>query len=218
MPTSTCGWGGYFLGGQGRVYSSFSAKPFPFGNVDEGVQDTRAEILIGMDFNVNPMSAVIAVRAADECHVLDALEVKTSNTEEMAAELRSRYPSRRIIVCPDPSGKARKTSAPVGQTDFTILQRAGFEVRAPDAAPLVVDRVNNAQAMYRAGERRRVRIHPRAQPLITALSNLTYKEGTSQPDKKSGFDHICDAFDYLLWQEFNVLERRPSVTISTWES
>lgn len=197
--------GGYFLGGKGRVYSSFLNKPYPAGNIDEEVEDTGGEILVGMDFNVNPMSAVIAVRAADECHVLAALEVETSNTEEMAAELRARYPNRRVIVCPDPSGKARKTSAPVGQTDFTILQRNGFEVRAPNAAPLVVDRINNAQAMYASGERRRIRIHPRAQALITALSNLTYKEGTSQPDKKSGFDHICDAFDYLLWSEFNVL-------------
>jgi len=54
--------------------------------------------------------------------------------------------------------------------------------------------------------KRRVRIHPRAKAVITGLSNLVYKEETSQPDKKSGFDHITDAFGYLLWQEFNVLE------------
>jgi hypothetical protein len=81
-----------------------------------------------------------------------------------------------------------------------------------------VDRVNNAQQMFSHGERRRVRIHPRAKALTTGLANLTYKEGTSQPDKKSGFDHICDALGYLLWQEFNVLERPPTVSISTWES
>lgn len=190
---------------EGRVYSSFNNKPWPEGNVDESVEDTGAEILVGMDFNVNPMSAAIAVRAADECHVLDALQVETSNTEEMAAEIKRRYPGRRVIICPDPSGKARKTSAPVGQTDFTILQRAGFEVRAPSKAPPVVDRVNNAQAMYLQSGRRRVKVHPRAAALTSALSNLQYKEGTSIRDKASGFDHICDAFDYLLWQEFNVL-------------
>jgi hypothetical protein len=209
--------GGYFLGGNGRVYSSFKNRPSPEGNIDEAVQDTGAELLVGMDFNVNPMSAVVSVRAGDTCLILDALEIQTSNTEEMAAELKRRYPKRRIIVCPDPAGKQRKTSAPVGQTDFTILQRHGFEVRAPSAAPLVVDRINNAQAMYfdPATGRRRVRIHPKAKALVTGLSNLTYKEGTSQPDKKSGFDHICDATDYLLWQEFNVLATRPSVRMSS---
>ena len=159
------------------------------------------------------MSAVVAVRAADECLVLAAIELPVSNTEEMAAEIARRYPNRRVIVCPDPAGRQRKTSAPVGQTDFTILQRYGFTVRAPSAAPPVVDRENNANAMYRdlTTGRRRVRIHPDAKALITGLANLTYKDGTSQRDKKSGFDHICDAMDYLLWQEFNVLVKPPTV-------
>jgi hypothetical protein len=197
---------------EGRVYSSFVNAPYPRGNIDDTVRDLGAEIYVGQDFNVNPMASVIAVRAVDECHVIDAMELHVSNTEQVAAEVQRRYPGRRIIVCPDPSGNARKTSAPVGQTDFTILRRAGFEVRAPSAAPLIVDRENNANAMYLQGDRRRVRIHPRAKPLITALKNLTYKEGTSQRDKASGFDHICDAFDYLLWQEFNVLARRTATT------
>jgi phage terminase large subunit len=34
--------GGYFFGGNGRVYSSFLNKPFPAGNVDEGVSDSRS--------------------------------------------------------------------------------------------------------------------------------------------------------------------------------
>ena len=200
--------GGYNLGGRGRVYSSYRAKPYPEGNLDEGVEDTGAEILVGMDFNVHPMTAVIGVRVTDELHILEALEIDTSNTHEMAAELRRRYPDRKVIVCPDPSGRARKTSA-AGRTDFTILEHAGFEVRAPSRAPLVRDRENNANAMYHDPDtdRRRVRIHPvDARPLTTALANLTYKEGTSIRDKASGFDHICDAMDYLMWQEFNVLE------------
>ena len=200
---------------EGRVYSSFSKKPFPDGNVDESVTDTGGEILVGQDFNVNPMASVIAVRVADECHVIDAINIDSSNTAEVAEELNQRYPNRRIIVCPDPSGKARKTSAAVGVTDFTILSNAGFEVRAPRAAPAVVDRVNNSQAMFLQDGRRRVRIHPRAVPLIKALSGLAYKEGTSIRDKASGFDHPCDALDYLLWQEFNVLVDEPSVGFTT---
>lgn len=199
--------GGYFFGGNGRVYSSFINKPYPAGNIDESVQDTGGELLVGMDFNVNPMSAVVAVRAADECLVLDSIEIQTSNTEEMADELQRRYPNRKIIVCPDPAGKQRKSSAPVGQTDFTILQRHGFQVRAPNAAPPVVDRINNSQQMFLHEERRRVRIHPRAKALRTGLANHIYKEGTSQPEK-GAFDHITDSLGYLLWQEFNVLENR----------
>jgi hypothetical protein len=201
---------------EGRVYSSFSVKPFPAGNVDASVEDTGGEILVGQDFNVNPMASVIAVRAVDECHVLDALELGTSNTEEVMAEIKRRYPSRRVVVCPDPAGKQRHTNAPVGETDFTIITRAGFQIRAPEAAPPVVDRVNNTQAMLLQGTRRRVRVHPRAKPLISGLKNLTYKEGTSIRDKASGFDHICDALDYLLWQEFNVLVEPSHFGTTKW--
>lgn len=199
--------GGYFLGGAGRVYSNFRNRPYPEGNIDESITDHGGQLFVGMDFNVNPMSAVIAIRAGDECLILDALEIQTSNTEEMADELRGRYRNRSIVICPDPSGRQRKTSAPAGQTDFTILQRAGFEVRAPKGPPPVRDRENNANSMYhdKYTGRRRCRIHPRAVKLITGLANLVYKEDTSQRDKKSRYDHICDAADYLLWQEFNAL-------------
>lgn len=190
---------------EGRVYSSFSGAFFPLGNVDPSVIDTGGDILVGQDFNVNPMASVIGVRVVDELHILDALEVPVSNTEQVMEEIKRRYPNRRVIVCPDPAGKQRHSNAKVGQTDYTIIQSFGFKIHAPDASPAVVDRENNANAMFLQGARRRVRIHPRAKPLITALKNLTYKEGTSIRDKGSGFDHVCDANDYLLWSEFNVL-------------
>jgi hypothetical protein len=195
---------------QGRVYDNFDRTESV-----EPVDDTGAELYVGMDFNVNPMSAVIAVRAADEAHIIDSLEIMTSNTEEMAAELRARYPDRTVIACPDPTGRARKTVAPVSVTDFTILERHGFEVRAPRKAPPVVDRVNNTQSMLLSGDgRRRVKVHPRCGKLIRGLDGLTYKEGTSQIDKASGLDHITDALGYLLWSEWNLLENRSLETFT----
>lgn len=228
---------GYNLGRSGRVYSSFVNRAFPDGNLDDTIVDTGAELLVGMDFNVNPMSAVVAQRAGNECLVLDALEIPTSNTEEMAAELVRRYPPRpdgrgrliprRIVVCPDPAGRQRKTSAPVGQTDFTILSRAGFDVRAPMAAPPVVDRINNTNSMLGTKVAdgkilRRCRIHPRATALRQSLANLVYKvtnsgERTSQPDKKHGYDHMTDALGYLLWEEFNVLDAGGTVGFSSFD-
>lgn len=202
--------GGYFLGRGGRVYSSFENRPYPEGNIDESIRDHGGDLLVGMDFNVNPMSAVVAIRAGDECLVIDAIEIMTSNTEEMATELRTRYPNRRIVVCPDPAGRQRKTSAPVGQTDFTILQRAGFEVRAQNAPPPVVDRINNTQAALFRDGRRRCRVLPKARALILSLANQVYKEGTSQPEKGQ-YDHLNDALGYLLWQEFNVLQNNHAV-------
>src|SRR3990172_9696253 len=188
-----------------RVYDYFDRRH----NL-ASVQDTGGDLLVGMDFNVNPMSWVEAVAVGDECHVLAALELPVSNTEEVAQEIRRRHPlPRRIIVCPDPSGRAHKTSAG-GITDLTILTRAGFMVDAANAAPGIVDRINNTQAMLlNADGRRRCKIHPSAaKPLVKALDGLTFKKDSRVPDKTDGLDHITDALGYLLWQRFNVTTNR----------
>jgi hypothetical protein len=197
----------------GRVYDAFRWADAPAGNL-AAVEDTGAELLVGLDFNINPMSVVLAVKVADELHVLDAWQIQTSNTEEVAREIRARFPNRSIIVYPDPSGNARKTSAPAGQTDFTILRSHGFRVVAPAAAPMVVDRINAVQALLcNAEDRRRLLIHPRATALLRALDGLSYKPGTSAPDKAGGFDHITDALGYLVWSGCNPI-RVNAVTIS----
>ena len=190
----------------GRVYDYFSREAFPEGHIDADIVELIDQpIYVGQDFNVNPMAGVIAQKLGDQCIVLDSFEIQVSNTEEVGREILRRYPNRQVIFCPDPSGKARKTSAG-GKTDFTILEKMGFKVRAPARAPEVKDRINNVQSNLRTAEGAiHVRIHPRATHLIRALDGMTYKEGTSEPDKTSGLDHVCDAFGYLMWQEFNRL-------------
>lgn len=189
----------------GRVYDNFDRVL----NVSAAAEDTETELLVGMDFNVNPMSCVLGVARGDVLHIFDALEVRTSNTEEVAAELRRRYPARRLIICPDPSGNAHKTSAVAGETDFTILRRHGFFIDAAHKAPLIPDRINAVQAMLKdANGTRRLYLHPRAKALVRSLDGLTYKEDTSIPDKASGLDHMADALGYLIWQRFNLLSSR----------
>jgi hypothetical protein len=43
---------------------------------------------------------------------------------------------------------------------------------------------------------------------IEALERQTYKEGTSQPDKDSGYDHMNDALGYLVDYLFPVQRQR----------
>jgi hypothetical protein len=193
----------------GRVYSNFD-------NAESvaDVSDIGGSLLVGMDFNVDPMTAVISVRVADQLHVIDEILMKDSNTELMTEELKERYPRRPITVYPDPSGRARKTSAPVGRTDFAILGNAGFEVRAPRNAHPVIDRINTVQAALKtADNKRRLFIHPRCKNVIRSLDGLTYIDGSHQPDKSSGLDHIADAIGYLVMGELplrrNIEPRRP---------
>lgn len=187
-----------------RVYSAFDRNK----NVDPGVVDLGQDILVGMDFNVNPMSAVLSNRVTDQLHVFDEIEIENGNTEEMCEEIKHRYPNRKIIVYPDPSGRARKTSAPVGQTDFTILRSYGFRVVAPKKAPAVVDRINEVNAICEnAKGQRRLFINSKCGKLIKSLDGLTYKKDTSQPDKTLGLDHITDALGYKAHQEFPIVKK-----------
>lgn len=189
---------------EGRVYRNFSYAH----NVSSDVCDLGGSVLVGMDFNVDPMTAVLASRASDELHAWGEIVIRNGNTEEMAAEIRGRYPDRRIEVYPDPSGRARKTSAPVGQTDFTLLEREKLRTNAPSQAPAVVDRINEVNALLCNTEgRRRLFVHPDCKHLTEALDDLVYKEGTSQPDKSMGLDHITDALGYLVHVEFPIQDR-----------
>lgn len=190
-----------------RVYSCFSRR----NNVDSGVCDLGGELHIGMDFNINPMSCTISSKAVDQLFVHDEIAILNGNTEEMATEIKTRYPGRKIIVYPDPSGNSRSTKAPAGQTDFTILREAGFDVIAPEAAPPVVDRVNEVNAMFlNAKGEKRCFVHPKCKNLIKGLDGLTYKEGTSQPDKKLGLDHFPDGLGYKIHMMFPIV--KPQLT------
>ena len=108
-------------------------------------------------------------------------------------------------VYPDPAGRQRRTSAALGATDLSILESYGFNVIAPRRAPAVVDRINEVNAMLEnSAEEARLFIHPRCKQLIKSLEGLTYKDGTNQPDKTSGLDHMADALGYLVHGTFPI--------------
>jgi hypothetical protein len=179
---------------QNRVYHAFDRER----NVTSLPPLPNADLLIGMDFNCDPMTAVIAQRAGDQCQIIDEIVLTNSNTQEMMQEINRRYKGRNGVVHPDPSGNARKTSAPVGQTDFVIIEQAGWPVYRTSPYPLV-DRINTVNArLCNADGKRMLLISPKCTHLIKALDGLTYKEGTKIPDKRSGLDHIADAAGYLI--------------------
>lgn len=184
-----------------RVYSNFDRLK----NVSAELASIRdvKELHIGLDFNVNPMSATVGIKAADQLHIIDEIVLPNSNTTEFCAEVKSRYQNYKIYVYPDPAGKARKTSAAGGTTDFTILQMHGFYVVAPSAHPPVADRINEVQAMLcNAAGDRRLFISPKCKELIKSLDGMTYKQGTSAPDKSLGLDHVTDALGYKIHSMF----------------
>jgi hypothetical protein len=164
-----------------------------------------ALIYVGMDFNVDNMSAVLFTREGNTIHAFDEIHLRSSNTSEMASELQSRYPKSRFSVYPDSAGSARKTSAEIGVTDHTILRNAGFTVKSPRAHNPVKDGINAVNSkLCNAKDERTFFVDPRCKKTIESLEKHTYKEGTSIPDKESGYDHFSDALRYYIDYEFPV--------------
>ena len=158
---------------------------------------TRKDILhVGMDFNVNPMAAVIGLWDGDKISIIDNIEIYGSNTQEMCDEIKERYPNNRIWAYPDASGGAGSTK---GTSDHKILQLNGFTVKSPRKNPPVKDRINAVNAAFENAQGiNRLSVHWMCKKLIECLEKHSYKADTRQPDKNSGYDHHTDALGYLV--------------------
>jgi hypothetical protein len=196
----------------GRIYYSFERK----GNVLTIEPIDTSVLHIGIDFNIDPMSAVIAVRLKDTLYVIDEIRMFSSNTNELVSEISARYPKSKIWAYPDPASRQRKTSAG-GSTDLTILQNAGFIVKCPTSHTPVRDRINavNSRLCDSTGVRH-LYIAPQCKYTIEGLERQTYKEGTTQPDKDSGYDHQMDALGYMVDYQFPVRKDTPQHTPQRW--
>jgi len=169
------------------------------------IQDLDTSIIhVGMDFNVNPMTAVIAVRQGDTLFTIDELNVYSSNTEEVAEEIKNRYPKSKVFVYPDPSG-SRRQSVSGGMSDHILLQNAGFIVKAPRKHDPVKDRINALNARFRtASGENHLYISKDNKYTVESLDKHTFKEGTGIPDKDTGYDHMFDALSYMVAYLFPV--------------
>lgn len=196
----------------GVVYYNFDYKGTvkPIDNKDVGI------IHIGQDFNLSPMSSVIAQVTRQGIHIFDEINLLGSNTEEVVEELKVRYPHSKVVMYPDPASRQRKTSAG-GKTDFSILANAGFEMKARQHHTPIRDRVNSVNALLKnaAGERK-LFVDPKCKHTLDSLQRLTYKEGTSQIDKDSGLDHFADALGYLVDYLFPIKRQSEQEDVGQW--
>jgi phage terminase large subunit len=153
---------------------------------------------IGIDFNLDPMSAVVSFIHQGIVFVFDEITIWSSNTDELVEEIHNRYKLKKIFAYPDPASRQRKTSAG-GRTDLSILQNAGFITKVPGRHMPIRDRINSVNSKFlNAAGHRGIIIHPKCKNLLNSVSKQVYKEGTNLPDKTQGFDHMNDALGYLV--------------------
>ena len=183
-----------FVNYAGQIYYNFDRV----NNVVEKYEPKTAEVHIGMDFNIDPMSAVIAELKGNRIYIYDEIVIYSSNTDEMVYEIKNRFKDKHIFIYPDPASKQRKTSAG-GTTDLAILKNAGFNLRVRNAHPLIRDRINAVNTKLKnANGVRTLFIANNCKNVLKSIERQIYKEGTVIPDKDNNYDHMNDALGYLV--------------------
>jgi len=152
-----------------------------------------------IDFNVGlQCSSAFALRGG-QMHILDEFKGHP-DTETLALTLKEKYKEHKIYAYPDPSGRARKTSAPTGQTDFSILRSAGIECFAKTKAPPIVDSVNAVNRMLlNADKKVNMYVHSRCKGVINSLERTKWVENNPDVaaiDKSEGVEHYSDGIRY----------------------
>lgn len=191
----------------GAVYPEFSRT---LNHCDTEIRPEDV-LHVGQDFNVGKMASIVYVMREGWPHAVAEL-VKLRDTPDVAEKLKSRFPGHQIVIYPDASGK-NTSSKSASVSDLTILQNAGFKIRAKNSNPRIKDRVNavNALILNDAGERR-LKVNTRNCPTFTESLEQQAYDDHGEPDKKSEQDHTNDAGGYPLALLFPVA--RPTVTQS----
>ena len=151
-----------------------------------------------IDFNVGIQATSIFALRGGQMQFINEMQ-GAPDTETLAVRLTTLYKGRKIYAYPDPSGKARKSSAPVGVTDFTILQSHGIEIRVKAQVPLI-DSVNAVNRMLEnAHGQVNMMFHPKVTNTIKSIERTAWVEknpNTATIDKSGGVEHWSDGIRY----------------------
>jgi len=209
---------------KGAIYYGFSKQR----NVVR-LEDPGHELLVGMDFNVDPMAAIVFWVNGKHMHIVAEIEIENADTQYMVDILsqnnegtneeivkgqilnfldRDKQPRIRTVY-PDASGRARSTNSPGGQSDFTWL-RTKFEVISKSANPKIRDRENAVNGKLNPSRGRpTLTIDPACKKIQKYMHAYTHELRLKQKQ----FSHLLDALGYPTAYLYPVT--KPTVTVTT---
>ena len=159
------------------------------------------DVHCAIDFNVGIQATTFFAVRGGQMHILDEM-IGHPDTESLAMAIKAKFPGHRIRAYPDPAGKARKTSAAVGVTDFSILQSAGLGILARPKAPPIVDSVNAVnRKLENANGTVDILVHPKCTNVIQSLERTVWVDNnpnTATICKKEGVEHFSDGIRYAV--------------------
>lgn len=193
-----------------RVYHSFD----PTVHVAEIEKPDCAELCVGIDFNVNPMSWVVFWRHGEHLHFVAENERPNSDAEEVAQQVRLDHPTVRNVY-PDASGAQRSHAGGSGgkggggKSAHQYLQDNGLVINARPSNPLLVDRRLAVNSSFRNG---RITISRDCPKLRNYLLAYTHDHAHKQSHK--AMSHLLDAFSYPIAYLFPV--DRTAMRLVAW--
>jgi hypothetical protein len=182
-----------------NVFYTFNRKE----HIDNSLPyfDDGEDVHVAIDFNVGIMASVVFALRGNQIHIIDEMQGHP-DTETLARALSDKYKGHRIISYPDPAGKARKSSAAVGTTDFSILQSNGIVTRAHNKAPPIIDSVAAVNKKFKnANGDIDMLVHPKCVNTIKSIERTQWVESNPDSatiDKKEGVEHWTDALRYAV--------------------
>lgn len=188
----------------GAVFYAFSREM----NVRGCKYDPKQPLMIGSDFNVNPMAwTIFQARKGPIIEVIDEFFVRDTNTPETLDRLWSKWGHHRagFHFYGDPSGRQRKSSASASDYIHILndprFVKAGRGVHYPKGPPPVEDRFAACNALFcNANGERRCFVDPSCEHLIRDLEMRT--RGTPKGDLD--LTHSTDALGYAIYFLFPV--------------
>lgn len=166
-------------------------------------------VVVGSDFNVNPMAWILGHMRGNKFYVFDEIWLRDTNTRATLDELHRRYSDHKggWLFMGDASAKARKTvGTGAAQSDYLIIQqdkrfRSGHRVKIsyPASNPAIKDRLASCNAMLcNAAGQRKLFISPTCTNLIEDLESRDTDEHGQPTDATEDSGHITDALGYVI--------------------
>lgn len=212
------------LGEFGDYASGLVVKGFSHENIKEITYRADKPIHLTFDFNVDPMSCILAHKTDTKVFYFDELVLENSSTERTINAFIERYPNHKgdIIINGDASGDNRSTQSEA--SNYIIIKNAlkrhypnnniKFDLRPYN--PPIKNRIAafNAMVCNSKGERR-LFVDKKCKQFLNNIYNLKYKVGTDivdvptyaqiKSDNSLKFmEHPFDAGSYLVEYYFPI--------------
>ncbi len=190
----------------GGIYYAFDEK-----NARPCSYHPELEIIVGSDFNVDPMAWALGHRVGDTLEWFDEIFVRDANTPEVLTMLWARYSKHKagFFFIGDATAQSRSTSAK--RTDYDLIQgdvrfrRAGSKVDYPSKNPATADRYACVNAMWKNAEgKHRMFVDPKCTRIIEDMQSCSYRPGSREPETGEDLTHMSDAVGYVVHMLFPI--------------